>query len=171
MSPDEFIPRYGTPCRTGSWALDPEPPSNDKFYLMENGTVYIDNSDYGTSDELLDLDDYCLASIMTENGSNSYVTVCFEEFEKLQKEIPLFYPITMILSLPCLVATFVVYAIIPELQTMHGLTLRAYIACLFVAYVLLIVVQIGDDNISSSYLTCSSLGNPLQIVKHETKIL
>ncbi|XP_061496511.1 uncharacterized protein LOC1276880 [Anopheles gambiae] len=51
------------------------------------------------------------------------------------------YSIGIILSLPFLVATFVVYALLPEMQNIPGKSLMCYVACLTVGYLLLALMR------------------------------
>ncbi|KAH0946442.1 hypothetical protein HN011_005111 [Eciton burchellii] len=47
--------------------------------------------------------------------------------------------IAIVASLPCLLATVIVYSILPEMQNIHGYMLRAYVSSLFVAYMIIVV--------------------------------
>ncbi|XP_012234038.2 G-protein coupled receptor Mth2-like [Linepithema humile] len=47
----------------------------------------------------------------------------------------------VIASLLCLLMTFIVYSICPELQNMHGYTLRSYVASLFVVFTIMLIVH------------------------------
>lgn len=51
------------------------------------------------------------------------------------------YSIGIIVSLPFMVATFVVYALLPELQNNHGKPLMCYVASLTVGYLLLALMR------------------------------
>lgn len=48
----------------------------------------------------------------------------------------------MLLSVPFLLATFIVYAVIPELRNVHGMSLMSYVGGLTVGYTFLATVQI-----------------------------
>ncbi|XP_011646065.1 G-protein coupled receptor Mth2-like [Pogonomyrmex barbatus] len=88
-----------------------------------------DGSLYQTPNQIIPSTSYCLA-IMKRNIYD--VFVC----KKLIK-VPLFINICLLISVPFLLLTFIVYSILPELQNMHGHTLRGHIASLFVTYVIL----------------------------------
>lgn len=63
----------------------------------------------------------------------------------------------MLLSVPFLVATFLVYAILPELRNVHGKSLMCYLAGLFVGYPVLAYIQLyGNDYMEPKI--CISLG-------------
>lgn len=145
---------YQGPCKTGSYALNPEVIPEDEFYLLKNGTILL------AEGKLIEHDDYCFASVIGTNGSSyTAVAVCFEGEYDSEDRSPLFYPISMLLSAPFMIATFVVYTVIPEFNTIHGMTLRAYIATLFIAYMTLVVVHIGNQAIIEMTFLCTTLGN------------
>jgi len=51
------------------------------------------------------------------------------------------YHVGIIVSIPFLVATFLVYAITPELRNLYGKTLMCYVICLIIGYIFLILVN------------------------------
>lgn len=61
--------------------------------------------------------------------------------------IKLIFTVGMILSLPFLFSTFLVYALIRDLRNLHGKSLMCHVATLLVAYASLIVVQFITTNI------------------------
>lgn len=148
---------YHHPCTSGSYALDPEERPEDEFYLFENGSIYQPIYLNGT---MLNFGDYCFASVLGENQSYTVIAVCFKDFQYEDNDpIPVFYPVAMILSTIFLIGTFAAYSVIPELYNIHGLTLRAYVAVLFIAYVALSVVQFGDQDVAEMFAFCTLLGN------------
>ncbi|XP_025995097.1 G-protein coupled receptor Mth2 [Solenopsis invicta] len=72
---------------------------------------------------------YCLISF---KGEIYEVLVCSN-----QREYPVYASACLLVSLPFLLLTFVIYSILPELQNMHGYTLRAYVASLFITYAIM----------------------------------
>lgn len=64
----------------------------------------------------------------------------------------------MVLSVPFLIATFLVYAILPELRNVHGKSLMCYLLGLTVGYSVLSYIQFkgGDHSIESA--TCRIFG-------------
>lgn len=50
----------------------------------------------------------------------------------------------IMISIPFLIATFLVYAITPELRNLYGKTLMCYVICLIIAYIFLILVNFID---------------------------
>ncbi|XP_039302794.1 uncharacterized protein LOC113005085 [Solenopsis invicta] len=97
--------------------------SYNEYYFLTNGSLY-----QGPGKFILQRS-YCLASFNLEIYE---VMVCNN-----QKMYPIYVFACLLISLPFLLVTFVVYSILPELQNMHGYTLRAHIASLFIAYVIM----------------------------------
>lgn len=63
----------------------------------------------------------------------------------------------MLLSVPFLVITFLVYGLIPELRNLHGKNLMSYVVCLSVAYTSMAIIHLKTDTISHT-LFCKWLG-------------
>jgi len=68
----------------------------------------------------------------------------------------MFYTIGMILSLPFLFSTFLVYALIRDLRNLHGKSLMCHVATLMVAYTSLITVQFVTNFVNEEW--CVFLG-------------
>jgi len=64
--------------------------------------------------------------------------------------------IGMGLSLPFLLTTFLVYALIKELRNLHGKSLMCHIASLMMAYISLIIIKFASDEMSKG--SCVILG-------------
>ena len=62
----------------------------------------------------------------------------------------------MIISLPCLIFTFLIYALIPELRNLHGKSLMSHVACMIVAFIFLSLVQL-EPNINETMCTISGI--------------
>lgn len=146
------------PCQqTGRFLLNPDDPEhpNDEYMFLTNGSLYQPHHV-----DFIPSTSYCLAVVHLDKFE---VTVCFETMnETFDNEIsnvnhPLGIPVGLIVSLPFLLATFVVYSILPELMSMHGYTLRGYVASLFVAYTILVVLQLTQQN-AIAYSVCITLG-------------
>lgn len=137
------------PCRGNHFVLDPHFNSNDEYMFLINGSLYLPRTDQFVKS-------YCLAVLQKDKYE---VAVCFDldEEEIVPEEEGPFLPVGLIISMPFLLATFVVYSILPELRNMHGYTLRGYVGSLFVAYLFLATVQLSEQNIISDVL-CIVLG-------------
>lgn len=63
----------------------------------------------------------------------------------------------MLISIPFLVVTFLVYGLISELRNLHGKSLMCYVANLIVLYVSLSIIQLnGEEKIPEGY--CELVG-------------
>ncbi|XP_070162887.1 G-protein coupled receptor Mth2 isoform X2 [Polyergus mexicanus] len=142
------------PCQqTGRFLLNPDDPEhpNDEYMFLTNGSLY--QPHYV---DFIPSTSYCLAVVHRDKFD---VTVCFGTMnETSDNEIsdvnhPLGTPVGLIVSLPFLLATFVVYSILPELMSMHGYTLRGYVGSLFVAYTVLVMLQLTQPN-AIAYSVC-----------------
>lgn len=100
--------------------------SNEYSFLV-NGSVYLDRG------ELISSTSYCLAILDRDiyNAIACMIPVIF----------PAHIPICLLVSLPFLLLTFVVYSILPEVQNVHNYTLRVYIASLFIINLIIFLIQ------------------------------
>ncbi|XP_014486102.1 PREDICTED: G-protein coupled receptor Mth2-like isoform X1 [Dinoponera quadriceps] len=136
------------PCKpVGRYLFNTELYPDDEYVILTNGSIY-----QPRRDSFIDPTTYCFAVVKM----NKYeLTICFDESSETvnitQEETGI--PVGMIVSLPFLLLTFIVYCILPELCNMHGYILRAYIGSLFVAYFVLGIFQLVDPN-SYSQLVC-----------------
>lgn len=143
---------YKNPCTQGSYALGMD--EEDGYpHLLENGTVY---TTYNASSErdYLGTDDYCLALIKSGNESATVIAACFPR----EDTIPIFYPISTLMSVPFLLLTFLVYTVLPELDNLHGSTFRSYVVSLMMSYIMLSSIQLGNRSIVNWETVCTSLG-------------
>uniref|UniRef100_A0A1B6DQS8 G-protein coupled receptors family 2 profile 2 domain-containing protein n=1 Tax=Clastoptera arizonana TaxID=38151 RepID=A0A1B6DQS8_9HEMI len=131
---------YGDVCTFGKFMLQDE----DVYYLMEDGTVWFLNKFYTTAD-------YCLDTFV--NSSTILTLMCFPDQEPSSLSTYRLYSIGLFISLPFLFLTFLTYAVLPELQNLHGKNLMCHVVCLFIAYMLLGVLQLAGDNIWHSCCT------------------
>lgn len=139
-------------CPANVFLLEPEITPVDEFSLDANGTL--------TTEELtLPPDRFCM-DWKIDNHKEILVVVCFVPeiipVPTLQLEMKL-YPFGMILSIPFMIATLIVYGIIPEIRNLYGKTLMSYVSCLIVAYTFLAVLQLSDYD----QLTCVLLSESL----------
>jgi hypothetical protein len=54
----------------------------------------------------------------------------------------------LLISVPFLIFTMLVYSLIPELRDLHGKSLTCYVICLTVAYILLATVQLSGETLN-----------------------
>ncbi|XP_066587468.1 probable G-protein coupled receptor Mth-like 6 [Prorops nasuta] len=113
------------------YRLEPESFPEDKFILQSNGTLLIQNFTTILPQWL-----YCMD--WQETFDQVVIAVCLEpQLESPDPEN--MKPIGMIVSIPFLLATFLVYAIIPELRNLYGKTFMCYILCLIIAYCIIAI--------------------------------
>ncbi|XP_053995120.1 G-protein coupled receptor Mth2-like isoform X1 [Hylaeus volcanicus] len=121
----------GCPGNLSRYMLEPEKFEEDKFVVERNGSLQ-------TSSMMFPTGSYCLD--WKESVDKIAALVCLST-EVLPNSVPpnekTYYKFGLIVSIPFLLATFLVYAIIPELRNLYGKTLMCYVASLLVAYTFL----------------------------------
>lgn len=115
--------------------------SNEYLFLV-NGSLYLD------PDEFISSTSYCLGVL----DRDTYDTiVCMHQIG-----FPTYMSICLLVSLPFLLLTFVVYSILPEVQNIHSYTLRVHVASLFITNLIIFcVVKIRE---LSEWKYCIPLG-------------
>ncbi|XP_015595599.1 G-protein coupled receptor Mth2-like [Cephus cinctus] len=149
-------------CPYGSIQLHPERFIEDKFVLQINGSI-------STVSDKIQNSKYCMD--WEENLNNITVFVCAELGATAVVVEPLF-PLGMITSVPFLVATFLVYAIIPELRNIYGRTLMCYVASLISAYCFLVVAKLSlhtADNFCVPFASSDQMLCDILITYHKKK--
>lgn len=69
----------------------------------------------------------------------------------------LYYLFTgLLISVPFLAATFIIFMFIPDLRDTHGKCLSCHVACLAIGYIALAVVQLTGEELSHN--VCVTLG-------------
>lgn len=140
-----------------SYFLTVGPSDEEEWsYLLENGKLH---NMYLKHNVSWFVENYCIGTY--KKNSKNGVFVCFPEQPPPKTKVSLLYPISILLSLPFLLLTFVVYTILPDLNNLHGSTLRAYIAMLSLAYFFLAIIQLFKNLIELPHL-CKTLGKYLQ---------
>ncbi|XP_055688325.1 G-protein coupled receptor Mth2-like isoform X2 [Lutzomyia longipalpis] len=130
---------YGKPCGA-MYDLDPDAYPEEAYEIHYNGHLKVDK------DSPKDKNEYCIALMNTQNSTvenpilTTKVFVCFPDQDSAKFVI---YPIGMLLSVPFLVVTFLVYAIIPELRNLHGKCLMCYVLSLTIGYTLLSLIHLA----------------------------
>uniref|UniRef100_A0A2M4BL65 Putative g-protein coupled receptor mth2 n=1 Tax=Anopheles marajoara TaxID=58244 RepID=A0A2M4BL65_9DIPT len=116
-----------------------EAPHCDGFWLvLEQDYVNVTSKgDLNLNDHILNYSQFCMLPKREEG--DFHPAYCEAEASDLPHQI---YAFGFLISLPFLVATFVVYAILPELQNVAGKSLMCYVASLAVSYLLLALGRI-----------------------------
>jgi hypothetical protein len=132
---------YGNPCQHGGYRLD----EDDQFTLSPTGVLYVPAEGNFTVTE------YCIEAF--EDAKKISPLLCFtdEEEEEENPETHVMYAVGMIVSVPFLFATFLVYAMVPELRNLHGKSLMCHVSSLLTAYSFLSIVQLGSTLLSTEF--------------------
>ncbi|KXJ82612.1 hypothetical protein RP20_CCG012774 [Aedes albopictus] len=85
-------------------------------------------------------EEYCLAV-----GDDTGLAVAY--FCPLEDQASITHSVGLILSIPFLLATLLIYAWIPELRNIHGKSLICYIFALTNAYIVLLIMHFGSNAI------------------------
>lgn len=156
-----FDIKFRNPCKEQLYSLD---PPEDTFYLLENGTVYQNDTLSEINPHLFhETNKFCLVNIFVGNNteSTSKIGICFGESlpdPKIKNKQAIYYPIAMSFSALFLLMTFFVYSCLPDLRNIHGVTVMSYVVCLFFGYIAIIVVQIGDSELIKMENLCRIVG-------------
>lgn len=154
----------------------------DKFHLVY-GKVTCSNTNnikYRLEPFIKSIDNFRISEegwLLNESGFNIVPPgqFCLEQFSEFDYQIlpivcdtssvllnnesgtnNIFYTVAILLSLPFLLTTFLVYALIRELQNLHGKSLMCHVATLLVAYTSLVVNQFATNNVNNEF--CIILG-------------
>ncbi|KAK4872553.1 hypothetical protein RN001_014582 [Aquatica leii] len=139
----QFI--FGNDCKHKKrrTVLDPAWNSDQDFILTENGKIWV------PAEKLLfKLQDYCVDYI--EDFDEIRALVCDYKNANISDA----NVIGIIISMPFLLLTFIVYALLPE-RNLHRKSLMCYVITLFGAYLLLAIMQIYPNSVE--FETCKVL--------------
>ncbi|XP_028048018.2 G-protein coupled receptor Mth2 isoform X1 [Monomorium pharaonis] len=104
---------------------------SETYKFLIDGSLY-----YQNADTLILPTSYCFAIL----GRDIYdVIVCNNK-----NKLPIYVIACLLVSLLFLLLTFIIYSILSELRNMHGYTLRAHVASLFITYA---IMYFGHQNI------------------------
>uniref|UniRef100_A0A182FDQ8 G-protein coupled receptors family 2 profile 2 domain-containing protein n=1 Tax=Anopheles albimanus TaxID=7167 RepID=A0A182FDQ8_ANOAL len=101
------------------------------FTLEQDHVIVTYKGDLNQNGYILNYSQFCM--LPKNNMGMFHASYCEHEIRDLPYPI---YAFGFLVSLPFLVATFVVYAILPELQNVSGKSLMSYVACLAISYLL-----------------------------------
>ncbi|XP_063972636.1 G-protein coupled receptor Mth2-like [Diachasmimorpha longicaudata] len=134
--------------------LEPENIPEDNFTLYGNGSLY-------ALDQLMYQGGFC---VDWDEENILRVLVCLTADPEPVTVEESIYRLGIIVSIPFLVATFMVYAVIPELRSLYGMTLMCYVGCLIAAYVLLVINQ---TFVYYGSILCTIIGKFLEDLERE----
>ncbi|XP_073972397.1 G-protein coupled receptor Mth2-like isoform X2 [Rhodnius prolixus] len=151
----KFNISYGNPiCPSLMYFLDPENYEKESYRLLVNGSLYRGD---GT---LIEPEDYCLDVVESQNAI--LPALCFPEDENQVEDGEMYriYPVGMLVSVPFLFLTFLVYALIRQLRNLHGCCLMSHVASLLIGYSCLVTLQIASTRMGNT--PCKIVGFSVQ---------
>ncbi|KAK4872681.1 hypothetical protein RN001_014710 [Aquatica leii] len=132
-------------CDSGStyYRLEPIDFPEDQFYMQRDGRLW-----QPLVNKHIASDRYCLERF-DDIGISAFA--CFDAIDKVEKKLN---TLGMMISMPFLLATFIVYALLPE-RNIHGKSLMCYVITLFGAYFFLVIMQQHTNVVGPG---CTTLG-------------
>ncbi|XP_063222231.1 G-protein coupled receptor Mth2-like isoform X3 [Bacillus rossius redtenbacheri] len=139
---------YGDPCEHGKFSLDPAAYDDDAFFLLADGRLYVP----GHLNSTFNVSQFCVEA-SADGAVQAFLCFKHESYgpdEPDESREPLYvvYPVGMLISLPFLAVTLVVYAAVPQLRNLHGRALMSYVVSLIVAYTCLVGVQLLSSSLA-----------------------
>ncbi|KAL0103551.1 hypothetical protein PUN28_017664 [Cardiocondyla obscurior] len=122
-------------CPDTVFDLNPDEYDEDTIVLQANGSLV------DVDGKLYPFWNYCIDWKLTVDRIGILVCYTADIAGSNEDTYAAHYRVGIIVSIPFLVATFLVYAIIPELRNLYGKTLMCYVICLIVGYVFLILAN------------------------------
>lgn len=136
--PDAFHLVYeDLKCKNGKSRLNPRDDDTEHFRVTETGLLQ-----NKMNETIAAAGQFCLERF--SDVKNLIIPlVC----NPIATPLNIYYTIGMALSLPFLLTTFLVYALVKELRNLHGKSLMCHVVTLFVAYSSLIIIQLATSKI------------------------
>jgi len=107
------------------------------FFILPSGKLKI--LDYPDDDSITN--EYCIDHFQLDGNITSTAMICFPEQEKDPNNISI-YRWFLLVSSVFLIMTFIVYAVLPEIQNIHGVTIMCHVASLAVMYITFAMIQL-----------------------------
>lgn len=100
-------------------------------------------------------EEYCLSPYFDDDGTDILLPLnCY--MKSVEEEKGTLYGYTFMFSVPFMILTIIVYMVLPELRTLHGISLCCYLAGLSIGYSILTTFIFFMGSLSD--LQCASLG-------------
>ncbi|XP_045461964.1 G-protein coupled receptor Mth2-like isoform X5 [Harmonia axyridis] len=109
----------------------------DKFFVQPDGSMLMPELEL-----TIPYDKYCLDHFKTNRSTSFAGLRCDEEIE-LQPPETKVYNYGMVISMPFLLITFIVYALLPD-RNLHMKALMCYVINLLLAYMFIVTIQLSD---------------------------
>ncbi|XP_032665073.1 uncharacterized protein LOC116841361, partial [Odontomachus brunneus] len=117
------------------YSLNPHLYEDEQWHFLSNDSVY--RPEAIDEDRLMNYDEYCLARVRNYDYPE-YLAFFYEEAYPMRITRSSTRMCGMIISVPFVY----VRRLLAKMRNIHGLTLRGYVGCLSVAYVMLTMVQL-----------------------------
>ncbi|XP_013183223.1 G-protein coupled receptor Mth2 [Amyelois transitella] len=133
----------GNPCIYDRYRLEPDQDSNDEFYLLVNGSLFVPYS----TPPFLGTKDFCMETFWNESNPAGVTLplVCFtaSSADTSTSATLIAYAIGLLISVPFLLFTAFIYIYITELRDTHGKSLACHTICLAMAFLCLAATQLA----------------------------
>ncbi|KAG8223876.1 hypothetical protein J437_LFUL005440 [Ladona fulva] len=161
LPPDKALGVYnGVPCGIRpKYILRPETRKGDEWHLTPNGSLAVPD----LSSSFFPQTEYCLETVHnpiqeTEGLMRRKINIQFSFFADDTNMEHVVYPGALLISCFFLFATLVVYALLPTLRNLHGLTLVSHASCLLAAFICLAAVKLTNQVMIRETVECKILG-------------
>ncbi|XP_026738801.1 probable G-protein coupled receptor Mth-like 3 isoform X4 [Trichoplusia ni] len=134
MKDNDFNMLFGKPC-------DAVYLEDNKWYVQEDGQLYVDIPENIPSAFIYGPDKYCIDTFVNEkNETQLNALICF--VVKPDNNNYAMSSSCMLISCFFILLTVAVYAFLPELRNLHGMVLMAYLLSFFVGFLFFATMQI-----------------------------
>ncbi|KAG5672361.1 hypothetical protein PVAND_002494 [Polypedilum vanderplanki] len=143
----------GKPC-VDIYRLEPEIEKTDAWNFIQNGSI-----EMSATKKVHGTNDFCFAQRLNTSSEAYYTEALMCTFdEEIPKDVRFsLYPIGMLISVPFLIITFLVYAFVPELRNLHGKCLMCYVLSLIIFYISLCLIQLDLESMNAGTFGCTFL--------------
>lgn len=151
--PPHFSVLEGEPCRHGRFRLEPHLYPEDAFSLLSSGELLVN-----ATGERLDASRYCLEFF--DDAAEVGAIGCFlPEPDPAAAAVQTGDAVRgglLLASVPFLLATFALHAIVPRRRKLHGWNVMSYVASTTVSYLTLAAVQFFTNHVSAAYCVAAA---------------
>ncbi|XP_045108581.1 uncharacterized protein LOC123503143 isoform X2 [Portunus trituberculatus] len=137
-SPEDLTIVHGLPFCESFFKMRPDETEDDRYYLMEDGTVHAPSFS-GFSYSAMQ---YCIDNFIADHPLQEHALLCFIDKTGCNSVQSMAIPALLAVSCVFLAITLLVYVSVPELHAkVHGKCLVSHVTALLLAYLCLIIVQ------------------------------
>ncbi|XP_049858421.1 G-protein coupled receptor Mth2-like isoform X3 [Schistocerca gregaria] len=146
--PPHFATLVGEPCRHGRFRLRPDRYPEDAFSLLSSGELLVN-----ATAERFDASRYCLEFF--DDSAEVGAIGCFLP-EPVVAPAEVVRGALLLASVPFLLATFALHALVPRRRKLHGWNVMSYVASTTVSYLALAAVQLFTNHVSGTLCTAAA---------------